>query len=69
LQTIAAADALRIRDVARLTEVPQQSANALMLSLKRKRLVAKTVEAFDAPYRLTKQGAATLAEMSLRQAA
>ena len=69
LQTIADADAIRIRDVARLANVPQQSANALMQYLKRKKLVAKTADEFDAPYRLTKQGAATLAEMSLRQAA
>ena len=69
LQTIAEADALRIRDVRHLTNLPQRSVNALMQYLKRKRLVVKIGDAFDAPYRLTKQGVATLAEMSLRRAA
>ena len=69
LQTIADADALRIRDVKHLTNIPQKSINALMQYLKRKRLVVKIGDGFDAPYRLTKQGGATLAEMSLRRAA
>ena len=69
LQTIADADTLRIRDVKHLTNIPQQSINALMQYLKRKRLVVKIGDEFDAPYRLTKQGVATLAEMSLRRAA
>ena len=69
LQTIADADALRIRDVKHLTKIPQNSINALMQYLKRKQLVVKIGDAFDAPYRLTKQGGATLAEMSLRRAA
>jgi hypothetical protein len=69
LQTIADADTLRIRDVKHLTSIPQQSINALMQYLKRKRLVVKIGDEFDAPYRLTKQGVATLAEMSLRRAA
>src|SRR5271165_850930 len=69
LQTIADADALRIRDVKHLTKIPQRSINALMQYLKRKRLVVKVGDGFDDPYRLTKQGDATLAEMSLRRAA
>jgi predicted transcriptional regulator len=69
LQTIADADALRIRDVKDLTSIPQRSINALMQYLKRKRLVVKIGDGFDAPYRLTQQGGATLAEMSLRRAA
>jgi len=69
LQTIAGADALRIRDVRRLTNIPQPSINALMQYLKRKGLVAKLDDRFDAPYRLTERGGATLAQMSLRRAA
>jgi len=69
LETIADADALRIRDVKLLTNIPQRSINALMQYLKRKRLVMKVGDGFEAPYRLTKQGSATLAEMSLRRAA
>lgn len=69
LQTISDADALRIRDVKHLTNIPQRSINALMQYLKRKRLVVKIEDGFEAPYRLTKQGGATLAEMSLRRAA
>jgi predicted transcriptional regulator len=69
LQTIADADALRIRDVKRLTDIPPHSINALMQYLKRKRLVAKTGDGVEDPYRLTRQGAAILAEMSLRRAA
>jgi DNA-binding IclR family transcriptional regulator len=69
LQTIADAEALRIRDVKRLTNIPQKSINALMQYLKGKRLVAKMGDSFDDPYRLTEQGGATLAEMSLRRAA
>ncbi len=69
LQTIADADALRIRDVKHLTKIPQRSINALMQYLKRKRLVVKVGDGFDDPYRLTKQGDATLTEMSLRRAA
>src|SRR5208337_1361783 len=69
LQTIADAEALRIRDVKHLTKIPQKSINALMQYLKRKRLVAKAGDEFDAPYFLTEQGRATLAEMTLRLAA
>jgi DNA-binding IclR family transcriptional regulator len=69
LQTIADAQALRIRDVKHLTKIPQKSINALMQYLKRKRLVAKAGDEFDAPYFLTEQGHTTLAEMTLRLAA
>jgi predicted transcriptional regulator len=69
LQTIADADALRIRDVKRLTNIPQVSINALMQYLKRKRLVVKTGDGFEDPYRLTEQGGVTLSEMTLRRAA
>ena len=69
LQTISDAGALRIRGVKDLTKIPQRSINALMQYLKRKRLVAKAGDRFDAPYCLTAQGRATLAEMTLRQAA
>lgn len=69
LQTIADAGALRIRDVKNLTNISRNSINALMQYLKRKRLVAKAGDEFEAPYRLTEAGAAILAEMSLRRAA
>jgi hypothetical protein len=48
---------------------PHQSINALMQYLKRKRLVAKVGQEFDAPYSLTETGRTTLAEMTLRHAA
>jgi DNA-binding MarR family transcriptional regulator len=69
LQTIADAGALRIKEVKNLTKIPQKSINALMQYLKRKRLVAKAGLQFDAPYSLTEQGRAVLAEMTLRRAA
>jgi len=69
LWTIADAGALRIRDVKNLTRIPQNSINALMQYLKRKRLVAKAGDEFDAPYALTAEGRAVLAEMTLRRAA
>jgi hypothetical protein len=40
-----------------------------MQYFKRKRLVTKAGDEFDAPYFLTEQGRATLAEMTLRLAA
>src|SRR5271165_2189004 len=69
LQTIADAGALRIKEAKNLTKIPQTSINALMQYLKRKRLVAKAGLEFDAPYSLTEQRRAVLAEMTLRQAA
>jgi DNA-binding IclR family transcriptional regulator len=69
LQTISDAGELRIRDVKELTGIPQNSINALMQYLKRKGLVAKAGDRFDAPYALTVQGLATLAEMTRRRAA
>ncbi len=69
LQTIADAGALRIRDVKDETKIPQNSINALMQYLKRKKLVAKPGPGFEAPYSLTDQGRRVLAEMALRQAA
>ncbi len=69
MQTISDAGELRIRDVKVLTKIPQRSINALMQYLKRRRLVAKAEDRFDAPYSLTELGSATLAEMTLRRAA
>ncbi len=69
LQTIAGAGALRIRDVKYETKIPQNSINALMQYLKRKKLVAKPGPGFEAPYSLTDQGRLVLTEMALRQAA
>jgi predicted transcriptional regulator len=50
-------------------KIPRESINALMQYLKRKRLVKKTGQEFDAPYSLTDQGRAALAEMTRRLAA
>ena len=69
LQTIADAGALRIRDVKYETKISQNSINALMQYLKRKKLVAKPGPGFEAPYSLTDQGRLVLNEMALRQAA
>jgi predicted transcriptional regulator len=49
--------------------VPRQSMNALMQYLKRKQLVEKVGQEFDAPYSLTDEGRAVLAEMTVRHAA
>ena len=49
--------------------MPQQSINALMQYLKRKQLVKKTGEEISAPYSLTGEGRAALAEMKRRHAA
>ncbi len=69
LQEISDAGALRIKDVKDLTQLPHQSVNALMQYLKRKQLVAKAGLEALAPYSLTEQGRAVLAEMTLRRAA
>jgi DNA-binding IclR family transcriptional regulator len=69
LSAISDSGALRIKEVAISSNSPHQSINALMQYLKRKRLVAKVGQEFDAPYSLTKMGRATLAEMTLRHAA
>lgn len=69
LQTITDEHALRIKDVRLLTGISSRSMNALMQYLKRKRLVAKAGQEFDAPYSLTDLGRTTLSDMSLRLAA
>jgi predicted transcriptional regulator len=69
LQAIAEAGALRIRDLKDLTKIPDNPINGLMQYLKRKGLVAKTGDQYGASYCLTERGRATLAEMTLRQAA
>jgi predicted transcriptional regulator len=69
LSAILDAGALRIRDVTGILRVPHQSINALMQYLKQKHLVEKTGQEFNAPYSLTDEGRAVLAEMSLRHAA
>ena len=69
LQTISEAGAVRIRDLGGPTQISRRSINALMQYLKRKELVAKAGLEFDAPYALTVQGRAVLAEMTFRQAA
>ena len=69
LQAISEAGAVRIRDLGSLTQIPHRSINALVQYLKRKELVAKAGLEFDAPYALTVQGHAVLAEMTFRQAA
>ena len=69
LQAISDAGALRIKDVKNFLKIQQPSINALMQYLRRKQLVAKAGEQFYAPYALTERGRATLAEMTMRQAA
>jgi Mn-dependent DtxR family transcriptional regulator len=69
LQEISDAGALRIREVCDRMQVPRQSINALMQYLKRKQLLTKAVAGGIAPYSLTEKGRATLAEMTLREAA
>jgi len=60
---------LRIRDVTNALSIPRESINALMQYLKRKHLVKKTGLEFNAPYSLTAEGRAALAEMTRRLAA
>ena len=69
LSTILDSGALRIRDVTDTLRIPRQSTNALMQYLKRKHLVEKTSSEFEAPYSLTDEGRAALAEMTRRLAA
>jgi DNA-binding IclR family transcriptional regulator len=69
LSTISDSGALRIRDVTDKLRIPRQSINALMQYLKRKHLVEKTTSEFEAPYSLTDEGRAALAEMTRRIAA
>ena len=69
LSTISDSGALRIRDVTDALRIPHQSINALMQYLKRKHLVEKTASEFEAPYSLTDEGRAALAEMTRRLAA
>jgi predicted transcriptional regulator len=69
LSAILDSGALRIRDVTDALRVPHQSINALMQYLKRKHLVKKAGQEFNAPYSLTDEGRAALAEMTRRHAA
>jgi Mn-dependent DtxR family transcriptional regulator len=69
LSAIRDAGALRIRDVMNILGIQRESINALMQYLKRKHLVEKTSQEFNAPYSLTNEGHAALAEMTRRQAA
>jgi predicted transcriptional regulator len=69
LSAILDSGALRIRDVTNALRVPHQSINALMQYLKRKHLVKKSGQEFNAPYSLTDEGRAALKEMTRRHAA
>ena len=60
---------LRIIEVTNRLSMPQQSMNALMQYLKRRRLVNKNGRERQAPYSLTAEGIAALSEMTRRQAA
>jgi DNA-binding MarR family transcriptional regulator len=66
---IADAGAIRIRDLTEKLGIEQRSMNALMQYLKRKQLVKKAVMNLLAPYSLTAEGHAVLAEMLRRKAA
>jgi Mn-dependent DtxR family transcriptional regulator len=59
---------LRIKEVTEALEISHQSINALMQYLKRKHLVKKTGQELHAPYSLTEEGHAALAEMTRRHA-
>jgi hypothetical protein len=52
-----------------MLRIQRESINALMQYLKRKHLVEKTGQEFNAPYSLTNEGHAALAEMTRRLAA
>jgi DNA-binding IclR family transcriptional regulator len=69
LSAICSSGELRIVDVTNRLNIPQQSMNGLMQYLKRKRLVKKNGRERHAPYSLTAEGLATLAEITRRQAA
>jgi len=69
LSAILDSGALRIRDVTDVMRIPHESINALMQYLKRKRLVKKAGQEFNAPYSLTEEGYAALVEMTRRHAA
>jgi len=69
LSAILDAGALRIRDVTDIVRTPRESTNALMQYLKRKDLVEKIGDEFNAPYTLTDKGHSALAEMTRRHAA
>jgi predicted transcriptional regulator len=65
LSTILAAETLRIKDLAGTLELPPQTVNSLVQYLKRKQLVRQTAQELGAPYSLTPEGQAVLAEMTL----
>jgi DNA-binding PadR family transcriptional regulator len=69
LSAIRDTEALRIRDVTNMLRIERESINALMQYLKRKHLVEKISQEFNAPYSLTNKGHAALAEMTRRLAA
>jgi Mn-dependent DtxR family transcriptional regulator len=69
LSAIRDTGALRIRDVTNMLRIQRESINALMQYLKRKHLVEKTSQEFNAPYSLTNEGHEALAEMTRRLAA
>ncbi|MGA8078733.1 MAG: hypothetical protein WB868_15285 [Xanthobacteraceae bacterium] len=69
LSAILDAGALRIREVTNIVRIPRESTNALMQYLKRKDLVEKIGDEFNASYALTGKGHSALAEMTRRHAA
>jgi predicted transcriptional regulator len=69
LSAILDAGALRIRDVTDILKIPRETTNALIQYLKRKDLVQKFADEFNAPYTLTDKGHLALAEMTRRHAA
>ena len=69
LSAILDSGALRIRDLTDALRIPGKSMNALMQYLKRKHLVKKIGQEFNAPYSLTDDGHAALVEMTRRHAA
>jgi|GEM_PF-1458595 len=66
LSAIESGRALRVRDVKNALGWSFQATNSLMQYLKRKGLIQKAEEAFEAPYILTPLGSLTLSEMTHR---
>ena len=67
LTLIAETGDVRIKDIGRALDIPNQSMNALIQNLKRKGLVRNVGREFRAPYELTDEGRETLAELVRRR--
>jgi len=66
LSAISDSGVLRIRDLTHVLRIPRESMNALMQYLKRKHLVKKTGQEFNAPYSLMDEGHAIHRDATMR---